>query len=89
MSYTVQSTPRFDKDYKKLDSYTQRFLAAWIRKYLEGCINPRYKGKALTADWKNHWRYRIGDYRLICLIKDNELIILTIAIGHRKDIYDK
>lgn len=89
MSYTVKSMPRFDKEYKKLDKYTQRMVAAWIRKYLEGCENPRYKGKALTANWKGRWRYRIGDYRLICLIKDEELIILALTIGHRREIYDE
>ena len=51
-------------------------LKSWIEKNLVGCENPRAKGKGLTANRSGQWRYRIGDYRLICLIQDNELVIL-------------
>ncbi|MFQ9332416.1 MAG: type II toxin-antitoxin system RelE family toxin, partial [Finegoldia magna] len=44
-------------------------------------------GKCLTANRKGQWRYRIGDYRLICQIEDNKMIILALTIGHRRDIY--
>lgn len=49
--------------------------------------NPRLTGKALQGNLKGLWRYRVGNYRLIAQIKDNELIILIIALGHRKNIY--
>ena len=61
----------------------------WIEKNLEGCSNPRLFGKPLSGDRKGQWRYRVGDYRIITLIQDNKLIILVIAIGHRRDIYKK
>ena len=64
-------------------------IKAWIVKNLVGCENPRVHGKALTANRIGQWRYRIGDYRLICLIKDNELIILAMTIGHRREVYEK
>ena len=89
MSYSVEMTPRFDKEFKKLDRYTQKMIKAWIVKNLVGCDNPRIHGKALTANRTGQWRYRIGDYRLICLIKDNELIILAMTIGHRREVYEK
>ena len=89
MSYSVETTPRFDKEFKKLDRYTQKMIKAWIVKNLVGCENPRGHGKALTANRIGQWRYRIGDYRLICLIKDNELIILAMTIGHRREVYEK
>lgn len=50
--------------------------------------NPRSSGKALQGDLKGLWRYRVGDYRLITQIHDNELVILVIEIGHRKDVYN-
>ena len=59
----------------------------WIEKNLEGCENPRAHGKALTANLKGKWRYRIGDYRLLCHIEDDNLIILALTIGHRREIY--
>lgn len=49
--------------------------------------NPRLTGKALQGKLSGLWRYRVGDFRLLCRIEDNELIILVIEIGHRKEIY--
>lgn len=87
MSYNVETTARFDKEFKKLDRYTQRMIKAWIDKNLVGCTDPRAHGKALTANRSGQWRYRIGDYRLICLIEDNRLIITALNIGHRREVY--
>ena len=56
-------------------------------KYLVECENPRAYGKGLTANRSGQWRYRIGDYRLICSIEDERLIILALSVGHRSDIY--
>lgn len=88
MSYKLQSTPLFEKQFKKMDNYTKRLIKAWIDKNLRDCENPRAHGNALTANRKGQWRYRIGDYRLICEIEDDKLIILAISIGHRRDVYD-
>ena len=64
-------------------------IKSWIVKNLVGCDDPRAHGKGLTANQTGQWRYRIGDYRLICLIIDNELIILAMTVGHRREIYEK
>ena len=89
MTYRVETTSRFDKEFKKLDKYTQRMIKAWITKNLIDCENPRIHGKALTANRKGQWRYRIGDYRLICAIEDDELIILALSVGHRREVYNR
>ena len=83
MSYSVETTPRFDREFKKLDRFTQRMLKAWIEKHLVSCDDPRASGKPLTANRKGQWRYRIGDYRLICAIEDDRLIIVALSVGHR------
>ena len=77
MKFQVLTTERFEREFRKLDRYTQRMLKAWIDKNLIGCTDPRQHGKALTANRKGQWRYRIGDYRLICAIEDEELVILS------------
>ena len=87
MSYHVETTARFDKEFKKLDKYTQQMIKSWIVKYLQNCEDPRAHGKGLTANKSGQWRYRIGDYRLLCLIQDKELIILALTVGHKRDIY--
>lgn len=48
MSYQVETTVRFDKEFKKLDRYTQRMIKSWIDKHLVGCIDLRQHGKCLT-----------------------------------------
>ena len=85
--YEVQTTAAFDRDFKRLDRYTQLILRGWITKNLIHCENSRAFGKALTANRKGQWRYRIGDYRLICAIEDDRLVILALPIGHRREIY--
>ncbi|MCQ2796077.1 MAG: type II toxin-antitoxin system RelE/ParE family toxin [Bacilli bacterium] len=87
--YHVEFIKSVKKSFSKLDKYTQTMILNWIEKNLEGCDNPRSFGKPLSGDRKGQWRYRVGDYRIITLIQDNKLIILVIAIGHRRDIYKK
>ncbi|MBP3913422.1 MAG: type II toxin-antitoxin system RelE/ParE family toxin [Lachnospiraceae bacterium] len=87
MSYRVETTGRFDKEFKKLDRYTQRMIKAWIEKNLVDCSDPRVHGKGLTSNRSGQWRYRIGDYRLICVIEDDKLVILALSVGHRSNIY--
>ena len=87
MSYRIETTARFDREFKKLDRYTQKMIRAWIEKNLTNCENPRLHGKGLTANRSGQWRYRIGDYRMICMIEDDKLVILALTIGHRKSIY--
>lgn len=88
MKYEVELSERFKKEFRKLDKYTQKIIRAWINKNLVETENPRLHGKGLTANRSGQWRYRIGDYRLICNINDNKLIILALSVGHRRDVYD-
>ena len=87
MRYQVVYSERAIKELKKMDRYTRQLIFSWISKNLDGCENPRSHGKALTAKRSGQWRYRIGDYRLICQIQDQELIILALSVGHRREVY--
>jgi mRNA interferase RelE/StbE len=87
MKYSVEFTGRAVKELKKLDKPTRLLLMAWIRKNLQGCTNPRLRGKGLAANHREKWRYRVGDYRLLAEIQDGKLIILMVAIGHRRSVY--
>lgn len=85
--YTLKYSERAMKQLKKLDKGTQKLILTWVAKNLENCDNPRIKGKGLTANRSGEWRYRVGNYRIICDIMDKELIILALSIGHRRNIY--
>ncbi|MBQ6017225.1 MAG: type II toxin-antitoxin system RelE/ParE family toxin [Clostridiales bacterium] len=89
MRYALVLTEDFEKQFRKLDRSVQTIVVKWIRKHLENCEDPRAAGKALSANLKGYWRYRIGDYRLLVEIRDEELIIVAISIAHRSDVYDR
>ncbi len=86
MIWTIKIDSRTAKSLKSLDKSSKKRIEQFIEQ-LTTTGNPRKTGKALQGRLKGLWRYRIGDYRLICQIKDNELIILVLDIGHRKNIY--
>ncbi len=87
MNWRLETSKAFDKEFKKLDHYTQKIIKGWVIKNLMEADNPRSYGKALTGNLAGLWRYRIGDYRLIASIKDDKFTILAISIGHRRDVY--
>ena len=85
--YRVKTTASFDKNFKTLDKSVQLIIAKWIKNHLIDCDNPRAFGKGLTANLSGYWRYRIGDYRLLAEILDDEMIIIAIDINHRSKVY--
>lgn len=85
--YSVETTKRFDREFKKLDYYTQKLIKNWVLTNLVNCTDPRQKGKPLKSNRSGQWRYRIGNYRIICSIDDFKLVILALSVGHRKEIY--
>jgi mRNA interferase RelE/StbE len=85
--YQVRLEKRAQKNLKKMDSNDARIIMAWIKKNLVNCEDPYAYGKALKGNLKEKWRYRIGDYRLICNINNKKVVILVLEAGHRKEIY--
>ena len=85
--YKLIYSKDFQKLFKKLDSSVQKLVASFIKHNLENTENLRLYGKALKANKKGLWRYRIGSYRLIVDIQDDKLIILILTFGHRRDVY--
>lgn len=89
MMYQVRYTKKAIKQLEKLDTQTRKKLFSWIGKNLEKCSNP-YRVtnfKELKGNKAGYVRYRVGNYRIICEIVDNQLIILVISVGHRREIY--
>ncbi|MGN0702638.1 MAG: type II toxin-antitoxin system RelE/ParE family toxin [Lentihominibacter sp.] len=86
MKYEVVYTDKAIKTLQKLDRAVLVMIKAWIDKNLVGTKDPRQHGKALTGDKKGLWRYRVGDYRLLADIQDDKVVIVIVAIGHRRAI---
>ena len=76
------------KFFLKLDTPIQKQIQKFILK-LEGMSDPRASGKMLVGNLLGFWRYRVGDYRLLCRIVDKELVITVVEVGHRKEVYDE
>ncbi len=88
MAWTIEYTETALKQLRKLDRPTARRLVDFMDERVAPRADPRDQGKALQgAAFASLWRYRVGDYRLICEIQDTALIVLVVQIGHRKDIY--
>ena len=86
-SYEVRLGKKAQKSLKKMDKNDSRIIMAWISKNLVNCEDPYVHGKSLEGNLKGKWRYRVGDYRLICNIDDEKVVILILVIGHRKEVY--
>lgn len=75
------------KAFEKLDRPTQIKIRDFLRERLIDAENPRLFGKKLTRQLSDFWRYRIEDYRIVCKIEDQELIILVVRVAHRRMVY--
>lgn len=86
--FKVEYSQEARKQLKKLDKPVLLKIKSWVESRLIGCENPRLWGKSLTGSHNNKWRYRVGDYRMLCVIYDNIVVIEIVSIGHRKDVYE-
>lgn len=74
------------KKFLKLDKTVQLQIQNFIFR-LQDLQDPRSTGKALKGSLSGLWRYRVGDYRLICDIEDQKILITVLRVGHRSEIY--
>ena len=88
MTYRVEYTSAALKQLKKMDRFDARLIVSWIDKNLEGCEDPRVHGKGLTANHAGEWRYRVGSYRILCVIQDDRLVIEVFSVGLRSTVYE-
>lgn len=85
--YHIRFHPKAVGELEKLDRTSQERIATYLSKNIQGKNNPRESGKPLRGGKVKLWRYRVGDYRVVCKINDAEKIVLVLRIGHRKEVY--
>ncbi len=81
-------TPHVRKQFQKMDKTTLKRVVDYMDE-IATLIDLRSRGKSLVGNLKGLWRYRVGDYRIICQIKNDQLIILVTDVAHRKHVYKK
>ena len=88
MAWTVDYTETASRQLRKLDKQAARRIVDFMDDRVAGQQDPRSTGKALTGPLLGaFWRYRLGDYRIICDLQDGALRVLVLELGNRRDIY--
>lgn len=87
MNYVLRISKNTNKKLSKMDRPTRELLLKWLYNNIHDTEDPRMYGKALQGELSGLWRYRVGKYRIIVEIQDNELVVLAIDVGIRGSIY--
>jgi mRNA interferase RelE/StbE len=85
--WAIEISRTAETQIKKLDRLAQESIIRFLRERVRPAANPRQWGKPLHGDKGGLWRYRVGDYRLICDIQDRRITVVVLQVGHRKDVY--
>ena len=76
------------KELRQLDRQAQQEILRYLRERIATKEDPRRFGKPLARELAGFWRYRIRNYRVICNIEDDKLVVLVVRVSHRKNVYD-
>lgn len=88
MAWKIELSAQVDRDLAKLDPPQTKRILKFLRERVAPLDNPRSIGQALQGSRLGEfWKYRVGDYRHICKLEDDRLLILVLRVGHRKKIY--
>ncbi|MEW5892274.1 MAG: type II toxin-antitoxin system RelE/ParE family toxin [Pseudomonadota bacterium] len=90
MAYEIEFDPEAVKDLKKLDRPVQQRLLGFLKLRVAVLENPRDIGEALAGSrLGQYWKYRVGDWRIICEIQDERVVVRVLRLGNRREIYRK
>jgi mRNA interferase RelE/StbE len=87
--WTVEFDDRARRELRKLDPGVQQSILKYLRDRIAGREDPRRFGKPLRRNLAGLWRYRVEDFRLICRIEDDRVVVLVLQVGHRREIYEE
>ena len=88
MGFEIEFDPDALKDLKKLDCPVQRRRIGFLRQRVATLENPRELGEALAgAKIGNYWKYRVGDWRIVCDIQDRRIVVRVLRVGNRREAY--
>jgi mRNA interferase RelE/StbE len=87
LAWKIDFTPEAEKQLSKIDRPSARHIINFLSERIAPAEDPRTAGKALKGVLREFWRYRVGNYRIICKIEDERLLILVVRVAHRSDVY--
>ena len=88
MAWRIELDPHAVKELEQQDRQIQRRLTGFLRERVASLADPRALGEALHGpDFGRFWKYPVGDWRIVCEIRDETITVLVLRIGHRRDVY--
>jgi mRNA interferase RelE/StbE len=88
LGFEIEFDPDALKDLKSLDRPVQARLVGFLKQRVATLENPRDIGEALAgAKLGSYWKYRVGDWRIICDIQDRRIVVRVLRIGNRREVY--
>jgi mRNA interferase RelE/StbE len=87
MAWTVEFDPQAEKELDRLDSQQAKRILKYLFERIATDKDPRRFGDPLRSNLAGLWKYRVGDYRVICEIQDEVLLVLVVRVGHRRKVY--
>ncbi len=87
MAWTIEYAETAKRQLRKLDKTAARRIVDFMDERVAPSNDPRGIGKALKGPLGDVWRYRVGDYRVICDVQDKLLTVLVLQVGNRREVY--
>jgi mRNA interferase RelE/StbE len=87
--WTVEFDPAAQREFHRLDNSVARRISKFLYQRVANLDDPRRIGERLQGDLSQYWKYRVGDYRIICSFENDRLVVLVLRIGHRREIYSR
>lgn len=87
MAWKIEFAPRVEKELKRIGKSEAKRILDYLVERVASSKDPRQLGKPLKGNLTEYWRYRVGDYRVVCEIQDTKMVVLVVRVGHRKEIY--
>jgi mRNA interferase RelE/StbE len=89
MAWKIEFEPAARRELNKLDKPVARRILKFLQERVGELDDPRRIGERLQGTLSEFWKYRVGDYRLICSLRDDRLVVVVLRIGHRSEIYKR
>ena len=89
MAWKVEITPEANAALKKLETAAAQRILRFLFERLQNREDPREIGESLKGNLREFWRYRVGDYRLLCRLEDGVVTVFVVHIGHRRAVYKR
>jgi mRNA interferase RelE/StbE len=87
LAWTIEYTDTARRQLRKLDRPSARRILDYMDQRIAPLEDARSQGKALHGHLGDLWRYRVGEYRVICELQHQQLRVLVVRVGGRKDVY--